>query len=79
MELLTEVAAKNQGECAHRSAAAHARGKTTCIAISFIRTVTVGFGLTPNLLTPPQREPGQALAGSCDCSPSPPVGISAPP
>jgi hypothetical protein len=79
MELLAEAAAKNQGECARRPAAAHARGKTVGIAISFIRTVTVGFGLTPNLLTLPRHEPGQALAGLCDCSPSPPVGIFTPP
>jgi hypothetical protein len=58
---------------------ANARGKAVDSAISFIRTVTVGFGLAPNLLTPPRHGAGRALAGSCDCSPSPPVGSFTPP
>jgi hypothetical protein len=44
---------------------------------SSIRTVTVGFGFAPNLLTPPIAR--RALAGFGDCSPSPPVGTSTPP
>src|SRR5690348_16866506 len=39
---------------------------------SSIRTVTVGFGIAPNLLAPPVAP--RALAGSGDCSPLPPVG-----
>src|SRR6516162_1156283 len=44
---------------------------------SFIRTVTVGFGIAPNLLTPPIAR--RALAGFGDCSPLPPVGTFTPP
>jgi len=33
------------------------------IALSFIRTVTVGFGVEPNLLTPVFPAESQALAG----------------
>jgi hypothetical protein len=33
------------------------------IALSSIRTVTVGFGIAPNLLTPPLSEEKRALAG----------------
>jgi hypothetical protein len=44
---------------------------------SFIRTVTVGFGFAPNLLTLPVWG-RQALAGLC-FSHIPPVGISTPP
>jgi hypothetical protein len=44
---------------------------------SSIRTVTVGFGITPNLLTPPIAR--WALAGFSDRSPSPPVGTFTPP
>jgi hypothetical protein len=40
-----------------------AHDPAVCIALSFIRTVTVGFGIKPNLLTPACREEGQALAG----------------
>jgi len=48
------------------------------IPLSSIRTVTVGFGVAPNLLSP-ARLARRALAGLGDCSPSPPVGISTPP
>jgi hypothetical protein len=51
-------------------------------ALSFIRTVTVGFGFEPNLLTPAHREADRALAGWCGritAPPSPPVGNFAPP
>jgi hypothetical protein len=51
-------------------------------ALSFIRTVTVGFGLTPNLLTlAPARgaRRSRARAPASQPSPSPPVGNSAPP
>jgi hypothetical protein len=34
-------------------------------AISFIRTVTVGSGISPDLLTLHQPKPVQALAGCC--------------
>lgn len=33
--------------------------------VSFIRTMTVGFGITPNLLTPQRQRPLRALAGLC--------------
>jgi hypothetical protein len=51
--------------------------------LSFIRTLTVGFGFTPNLLTPEPRGgeanvATRALAGShATCIP--PVGTSTPP
>ena len=50
----------------------------TGVPFSSIRTMTVGFGMTPNLLTPPMTSAGarglmRALAQS------PPVGISTPP
>ena len=45
---------------------------------SFIRTVTVGFGFAPNLLTLPALG-RQALAGSCDLLQLPPVGTYTPP
>jgi hypothetical protein len=50
---------------------------------SFIRTITVGFGVAPNLLTPmaPIRnnpEGHRALAG-LGMAPSPPVGTFTPP
>src|SRR5262245_15467347 len=48
------------------------------VPFSFIRTVTVGLGFTPSLLTPP-RGFRRALAGSCDLSQLPPVGTSTPP
>jgi len=52
---------------AHEPAASQGRagahGTADGIALSFIRTVTVGFGLEPNLLTPAHREEGRALAG----------------
>jgi hypothetical protein len=44
---------------------------------SSIRTVTVGFGIAPNLLTPPIAR--RALAGFGDRSPLPPVGTFTPP
>ena len=44
---------------------------------SSIRTVTVGFGVAPNLLTPPIAR--RALAGSGNRSPLPPVGTFTPP
>ena len=44
---------------------------------SSIRTVTVGFGISPNLLTPPIAR--RALAGFDDRSPLPPVGTFTPP
>ena len=57
------------------------KGRHACVRqifpFSFIRTVTVGFGIAPNLLTPPIAR--RALAGFGDCSPSPPVGTFTPP
>jgi hypothetical protein len=44
---------------------------------SSIRTVTVGFGIAPNLLTPPIAR--RALAGFGNRSPLPPVGTFTPP
>jgi hypothetical protein len=35
-----------------------ARKREASRPFSFIRTLTVGFGITPNLLTLPQREEG---------------------
>jgi len=53
-------------------------------ALSFIRTVTVGFGITPKSADPGTHCEPQALAGLCCLSfrnmpPSPPVGNFAPP
>ena len=54
---------------------------TACVRqifpFSSIRTVTVGFGISPNLLTPPSAR--RALAGFDDRSPLPPVGTFTPP
>jgi len=44
---------------------------------SFIRTVTVGSGIEPDLLT--SRPKPEALAGSFPCGNLPPVGSFAPP
>jgi len=44
---------------------------------SFIRTVTVGSGIEPDLLT--FRPKPEALAGSFPCGNLPPVGSFAPP
>lgn len=44
---------------------------------SFIRTMTVGSGMGPDLLTLPGDR--QALAGSASEDALPPVGISTPP
>ncbi len=44
---------------------------------SFIRTMTVGSGIEPDLLTLPGNR--QALAGSAPEGTLPPVGISTPP
>jgi len=66
---------QNQGA---RALAGEARASSASdIPLSSIRTVTVGFGIAPNLLTPPIDR--RALAGLCDLSPSPPVGTSTPP
>jgi len=49
-------------------------------AISFIRTVTVGPGFAPGLLTPPNPRGAQrALAGSRAEARIPPVGSFTPP
>ena len=48
-------------------------------AISFIRTVTVGSGIAPDLLTLGGLLAIQALAGCCRARQIPPVGISTPP
>ncbi len=48
----------------------------------FIRTMTVGPGITPGLLTLPMREEllhRQALAGLASSTPLPPVGNYTPP
>ena len=47
------------------------------LPFSSIRTITVGFGIAPNLLTPPIAR--RALAGFGDRSPLPPVGTFTPP
>ena len=49
---------------------------TAAPTLSFIRTVTVGPGISPGLLTPLAAE--RALAGSCVVA-IPPVGNFAPP
>jgi hypothetical protein len=46
---------------------------------SFIRTLTVGFGITPNLLTLFLKPEKKALAGLGFSWPLPPVGIFTPP
>ncbi len=56
---------------------ANAGGVRNVFPSSFIRTVTVGSGLGPDLLTLPFDR--QALAGSVPCSTLPPVGIFTPP
>jgi hypothetical protein len=48
-----------------RDALPFAAAKRRANALSFIRTVTVGFGLTPNLLTPIRSDANRALAGLC--------------
>ena len=47
--------------------------------LSFIRTVTVGSGIAPDLLTLGGLLAFQALAGCCLVRQIPPVGISTPP
>ncbi len=55
-----------------------------CCAISFIRTMTVGSGFAPDLLTLANTQARQALAGCCQnhvyqfCQ-IPPVGNFTPP
>ena len=69
---------KNQGAREPgRRAQAH---EAEQIAISFIRTVTVGPGIAPGLLTSaPALRQHRALAGSRTCARIPPVGNFAPP
>lgn len=54
---------QNQGAraCGHTRMQKH--GAATRIALSFIRTMTVGFGVEPNLLTPLLSKEERALAG----------------
>jgi hypothetical protein len=52
----------------------HARRQRRLVPFSFIRTLTVGPGITPDLLSLPQ----EALAGLA-WLPLPPVGNSTPP
>ena len=49
--------------------------------LSSIRTLTVGFGIAPNLLTLPALSSGQALAGfdGLERPSLPPVGTFTPP
>jgi hypothetical protein len=62
------------------------RNDTPCAAklraasrpFSFIRTLTVGFGIAPNLLTLPPLRGKKALAGLGE-GPLPPVGNFTPP
>jgi hypothetical protein len=49
---------------ARDNAFARFREQTLSIAISFIRTVTVGSGIAPDLLTPRSQGQSRALAGS---------------
>ena len=59
-----------------------ARGSHDAISVlsSFIRTVTVGSGISPDLLTPtPVSNQGRALAGSPSQIGIPPVGNFTPP
>jgi len=61
INILPESGRKKEGATpAHDDAF---REKTRGFLISFIRTVTVGSGISPDLLTPPER---RALAGSPD-------------
>src|SRR5262245_31469367 len=67
------------GRTNHAGARACTRGRRS-IALSFIRTVTVGPGIAPDLLTPPlKRVAGARGLGRRDCTPLPPVGSSTPP
>jgi hypothetical protein len=43
----------------------HEQSRGQSLPLSSIRTMTVGFGFAPNLLTLPALSSGQALAGSC--------------
>src|ERR1700745_1372789 len=65
---------QNQGVRASKDDAACVR---QIFPFSSIRTVTVGFGIAPNLLTPPIAR--RALAGFGDRLPLPPVGTFTPP
>jgi hypothetical protein len=69
---------QNQGARTRALAGAQTPARDAGNALSFIRTVTVGPGITPDLLTL-LRKAEQALAGLCNGLPSPPVGNSTPP
>jgi hypothetical protein len=49
------------------------------VALSFIRTVTVGPGIAPGLLTPRLQAEGTGARGLRAAGPIPPVGTSTPP
>jgi hypothetical protein len=61
------VGDQNQGtrasSAAERSAVGQHPSPGQSFPLSFIRTLTVGFGIAPNLLTLPALSSGQALAG----------------
>jgi len=68
---------QNQGT---RNNGAHANPREAPQPFSFIRTLTVGFGIAPNLLThfPASHLGKKALAG-LGYPPLPPVGTFTPP
>jgi hypothetical protein len=65
---------QNQGI---RNDVSHAEGRELPQPFSFIRTLTVGFGIAPNLLTLLRGEEGARGLGLLH--PLPPVGIFTPP
>jgi hypothetical protein len=74
------VKVKNTNQGARKSLPTACRQEVKTIAISFIRTVTVGPGIQPDLLTlEPAKASHQALAGSCVDAQIPPVGNFTPP
>lgn len=63
-----------------QKAATIPRGMLRTWLPSFIRTVTVGFGIAPNLLTRGfLRKPWRSRAGTRSHAHLPPVGSSTPP
>jgi hypothetical protein len=74
------VKVKNTNQGARKSLTPACKQGVKTIAISFIRTVTVGPGIQPDLLTLRLAKAShQALAGSCVKAEIPPVGNFTPP
>jgi len=87
MVCLLKAGFLNQGARNHEATRAPAWQGTRVdphFALSFIRTVTVGFGIAPKSADPGTRRGRQALAGLCGIPfekkpPLPPVGNCTPP